>query len=343
MLIITLSLMGASTFMIGLLPTYSTIGIFAPVLLVILRCIQGIAVGGEWAGAVVMSAEVSREKERGFYSSWPNAGAPFGLVISIAVFLIFSSLPREQFLAWGWRIPFLLSFVLVLVGLYIRLQIMESKVFVEASKNKRPPKVPALEMLRSHFKNFMLAIGARLIESSSFYILTVFILSYGTYNLHLSKTLLLYAVMLGSIFEMLLIPYFGMVSDLIGRRPVYICGALLMGLFAFPFFWMLQSKSPHLIFFAVILGMCGPHAMMHGAQAAFYSELFKTRIRYSGTAIAYHLSAALSGGLTPLIATGLVEWAHDHTWPVSVYLIILAVITIISVYLAAEKAQKNIS
>ncbi|MCW8410462.1 MHS family MFS transporter [Legionella sp. PATHC035] len=343
MLIITLTLMGTSTFLIGLLPTYNSIGIFAPLLLVILRCIQGIAVGGEWAGAVVMSAEVSREKERGFYSSWPNAGAPLGLVISIAVFLIFSALPSEKFLAWGWRIPFLLSFVVFLVGLYIRLQIMESKVFVAASKNKRPPKIPALELLRSHFKNFLLAIGARLIESSSFYILTVFVLSYGTYNLHLSKTLLLYAVMVGSIFEMLLIPYFGMISDRIGRRPVYICGALLMGLFAFPFFWMLQSKSPHLIFFAVIFGMCGPHAMMHGAQAAFYSELFKTRIRYSGTAIAYHISAALSGGLTPLIATGLVEWAHDSTWPVSVYLIIFAVITIISVYLAAEKAQKDIS
>lgn len=248
MLIITLTLMGTSTFLIGLLPTYNSIGIFAPLLLVILRCIQGIAVGGEWAGAVVMSAEVSREKERGFYSSWPNAGAPLGLVISIAVFLIFSALPSEKFLAWGWRIPFLLSFVVFLVGLYIRLQIMESKVFVAASKNKRPPKIPALELLRSHFKNFLLAIGARLIESSSFYILTVFVLSYGTYNLHLSKTLLLYAVMVGSIFEMLLIPYFGMISDRIGRRPVYICGALLMGLFAFPFFWMLQSKSPHLIF-----------------------------------------------------------------------------------------------
>lgn len=343
MLIITLCIMGTSTFLIGLLPTYDSIGIFAPILLVLLRCIQGIAVGGEWAGAVVLSAEVSREKERGFYSSWPNAGAPFGLVISIGVFLIFSALPSEKFLSWGWRIPFLLSFIVVFVGLYIRLQIMESKVFVDASKNKRPPKVPALEMLRSHFRNFLLAIGARLIESSSFYILTVFILSYGTFNLHLSKTLLLYAVMLGSIFEMLLIPYFGMVSDLIGRRPVYICGALLMGLFAFPFFWLLQSKSPHLIFFAVLFGMCGPHAMMHGAQAAFYSELFHTRIRYSGTAIAYHLSAALSGGVAPLIATGLVAWADNKTWPVSIYLIIMSIITIICIYLADEKAQKSIS
>ncbi|KTD03572.1 MHS family MFS transporter [Fluoribacter gormanii] len=343
MLVFTLCLMGGSTFLIGLLPTYEKIGIFAPLLLVILRCIQGIAVGGEWAGAVVMSAEVSREKERGFYSSWPNSGAPFGLVISIAIFLVFTALPKEQFLSWGWRVPFLLSFIVVLVGLYIRLQIMESKIFVASAKNKRPPKTPALEMLHSHFRNFLLAIGARLIESASFYVLTVFILSYGTLELHLSKAILLYAVMTGAIFETLLIPYFGSLSDRIGRRPVYITGALLMALFAFPFFWLLQTKNPVLIFFAVIFGMCIPHAMMHGAQGAFYSELFNTRIRYSGTAIAYHLSAALSGGLAPLIATGLVEWAHGNTWPVSVYLIILAVITIISIYLSVESAQKDIS
>ncbi|WP_454785756.1 MFS transporter [Legionella sp. WA2024007413] len=343
MLIFTLCLMGGSTFLIGLLPTYEQIGVFAPLLLVILRCIQGIAVGGEWAGAVVMSAEVSREKERGFYSSWPNSGAPFGLVISIAIFLVFSALPQEQFLSWGWRIPFLLSFFVVLVGLYIRLQIMESKIFVEATKNKRPSKRPALEMLHSHFRNFLLAIGARLIESASFYVLTVFILSYGTFELHISKTILLYAVMVGAIFETLLIPYFGSLSDRIGRRPVYITGALLMALFAFPFFWLLQTKNTALIFLAVIFGMCIPHAMMHGAQGAFYSELFKTRIRYSGTAIAYHLSAAFSGGLAPLIATGLVEWAHGYTWPVSIYLIIMAVITIVSVYLSVERAQKDIS
>ncbi|HHF7368288.1 TPA: MFS transporter [Legionella bozemanae] len=343
MLVITLCMMGISTFLIGLLPTYQTIGIFAPLLLVILRCTQGIAVGGEWAGAVVMSAEVSREKERGFYSSWPNAGAPLGLVISIAIFLLFSALPNEQFLSWGWRVPFLLSFIVIMVGLYIRLQIMESKIFVDATKNKRPPKVPALEMLRSHFRNFILAIGARLIESASFYVLTVFILSYGTLVLNLPKSLLLYAVMIGAVLETFSIPFFGMISDRIGRRPVYISGALLMAFFAFPFFWLLQTKNPVQVFFAVVFGMCIPHAMMHGAQGAFYSELFKTRIRYSGTAIAYHLSAALSGGLAPLLATGLVEWAHGSTWPVSVYLIIMAIITIFSVYLAVERAQKDIS
>jgi MHS family shikimate/dehydroshikimate transporter-like MFS transporter len=343
MLVTTLMMMGTSTCLIGLLPTYNMIGIFAPILLVLLRCIQGVAVGGEWGGAVVMSAEVSREKERGFYASLPNSGAPLGLLISTIAFLIFSSLPQDKFLSWGWRIPFLLSFIIVIVGLYIRMKTMESKIYIEATKHRRPAKVPALEMLRSHYRNFLLAIGARFIESSSFYILTVFILSYGTVQLHLSKTLLLYAVMVGSILEMFTIPYFGMLSDRIGRRPVYISGAVLMALFAFPFFWLLQTKNTILIFFDVAFGMCIAHGAMHGAQPAFYSELFKTRIRYSGTAIAYHLSAALSGGLAPLIATGLVKWAHGDSWPVSVYLIILGVITITAVYLAVERAQKDIS
>lgn len=343
MLVITLCMMGISTFLIGLLPTYDQIGILAPILLVLLRCTQGVAVGGEWAGAVVMSAEVSREKERGFYSSWPNAGAPLGLVISIGVFLIFSMLPSDQFLSWGWRIPFLMSFIVILVGLYIRLQIMESKTFVEATKNKPLPKAPAIEMLNSHFKNFVLAIGARLIESSSFYVLTVFVLSYGTLQLKISESLLLYAVMIGAILETFLIPIFGMLSDKIGRKPVYISGALLMAFYSFPFFWFLQSHHPERIFFAIVFGMCIPHAMMHGAQGAFYSELFKTRIRYSGTAIAYHLSAAFSGGLAPLVATGLVQWAHGATWPVSVYLIIMAILTILCLYLAVERAQKDIS
>ncbi len=342
MLIITLSMMGFATFFIGLLPTYSQIGIFAPILLVLLRCFQGIGVGGEWGGAIVMAAEHSRDKERGFYASWPNSGAPFGLVLSIVIFIYFSSLPEQQFLSWGWRVPFLLGVILFGVGLFIRLRILESSIFVEAQK-KRKSAVPALELVRSSPKNFVLAMGSRFAESASFYIFTVFVLSYSTTQLHLPKEFILYAVMIGAIVETFTIPLFGKMSDLFGRRPVYLLGAILVGCFAFPFFWLIETKNTVLIFTAIIIGLSIGHAAMHGAQAALFSEMFKTRIRYSGVSIAYHLAAAFSGGLAPLIATGLIIWTRGNTWPVSVYMIIMVIITVISVFLVSETNQNDIS
>ena len=340
MLVITLTLMGIATCFIGLLPTYNHIGIYAPILLVLLRCIQGIGVGGEWGGAVVMAAEHSRDKERGFYSSWPNAGAPFGLLISILIFIAFSSLPPNQFMTWGWRIPFLLSIVLVIMGLFIRLNIIDSSTFVTTEKKKSA--IPLLELVRTSTKNIILVMGARFAESTSFYIFTVFVLSYSTSQLGLSKNTILCAVLVASVLEVFTIPFFGHASDHFGRRPIYLLGAFTVGLFAFPFFWLLQTKQLSLIYYAVIFGLCIGHAAMHGAQAAFFSELFKTRVRYSGTGITYHLAAAFSGGLAPLIATGLVAWT-GKSWPVSIYIIIMVIITIVCIYLLKETHQKDIS
>lgn len=342
MLVTTLMLMGVATFAMGLLPTYETLGVWAPILLVALRFIQGFGVGGEWGGAVLMAVERDEHGKRGFHASWVQAGVPVGLLLANAVFQIFSSLPEASFLSWGWRVPFLIGGALLGVGLFIRIKVMESPVFQRAQAEATPPPaMPIVTVLREHPGNVLVAMGARFAENAFFYIFTVLVLSYGTQQLGMSKVSLLNAVLIGSAVQLVAIPWFGALSDRVGRRPVYLGGAVFLMLFAMPFFWMLDTRSPLIVALAVVLGLVG-HSAMYGPQAAFFSELFSTRVRYSGASLGYQLASPLAGGLAPLIATKLLGWSGGAPWPVVVYLAIMSAITLVSVFLARETHRSEL-
>jgi metabolite-proton symporter len=339
MLVTTLVLMGLATFGIGLLPTYSQIGLAAPILLVLLRFIQGFGVGGEWGGAVLMAVEHGGASGRGFRGSWVQAGVPVGLLLANGVFRLVSGLPEASFLAWGWRVPFLLGILLLAVGMFIRLNLFESPLFEQAKVAEPAGSPPILVLLRDHPRNVLVAMGARFAENAFFYIFTILVLSFGKQQLGISQEALLNAVMLGSAAQLVAIPFFGFLSDRLGRRPVYLGGAVFLALFAFQFFTMLGTRDPVMVGLAVVIGLIG-HAAMFGPQAAFFSELFGTRVRYSGASLGYQLAAPFAGGLAPLIATTLLTWSGGDPWPVAVYLIVMAAITVVSVGLAEETSRR---
>ncbi len=335
MLVTTLMLMGLATFLIGVLPTYAQVGVAAPVMLVILRFIQGFGVGGEWGGAVLMVVEHGHRGRRGLYASWVQAGVPAGLLLATTVFNLVSLLPDETFLRWGWRVPFLLGIALLGVGLFIRLQIFESPLFAKVRDRQQQSGVPFFEVFRRYPRNVLLAMGARFAENGCFYVFTVFVLTYATIELDVPRTSILNGVLIGSAVQFFVIPAFGILSDRIGRRPVYLGGAAALAVFAFPFFWMINTANTTLIGLSIVIGLI-VHAAMYAPQAAFFSELFGTEVRYTGASIGYQLASPLAGGLAPLISMALLQWNDGQPWPVAVYLIILSAITLVSVWLAAE-------
>jgi metabolite-proton symporter len=343
MLSLSLLIMGVATCLIGLLPTYASLGAGAAVLLVVMRLAQGFGLGGEWGGAVLMAVEHAPENKRGFYGSWPQMGAPAGLLLANGVFFLVSgNLSDEEFLAWGWRIPFLLSALLVIVGLFIRLRLAESPAFSKVKETGAEAKMPIMEVLTRYPKNILLAMGARFAENGFFYILTVFVLTYATQQLKVERETVLTGVLIATGFHLFAIPAFGALSDRLGRRPVYMLGAIFSGLFAFPFFWLLDTRDPQMIWVAIAIGVAIGHAAMYGPQASFFSELFGTRVRYSGASLGYQLASVFAGGLSPLIATELLIQAEGNFTPVAIYMVGLAAITVVSVFFAAETFQKNI-
>ena len=332
-LIATLLLMGLATFAVALVPTYAQIGIWGAVILTILRFIQGIGVGGEWGGSVLMSMEWARTNHsRGFIASWPQFGVPCGLFLA--------NLAVEQFLTWGWRVPFLLSLLLVWVGLYIRLGIFETPVFVKLLAENKVERTPILEVIKRHPKEIILSAFARMAEQAPFYIFTAFIFSYGIGTLHVSRDFLLTAVLAASVLSFFSIPFFGHLSDRIGRKNMYMIGAAVTGVFGFVYFGMLNTGAATIIFLAIVLSLI-PHDMMYGPQAALIAESFTGRLRYSGSSLGYQLASIIAGGPAPLIATWLFGTYHT-SFAIAAYIAVCAVISLIATALMTDYTGKDI-
>jgi MHS family shikimate/dehydroshikimate transporter-like MFS transporter len=342
-LILTVLIMGIATFLIGLLPTYGAIGIWAPIMLLSLRIFQGIGIGGEWGGAVLMAVEHSPEGRRGFYGSWPQIGVPAGLLLSAGVVYGLSYLPEADFLSWGWRIAFLLSAILVVIGLYIRLRIMETPAFTQTQRTKRIAQIPFLELFRTHTKNTLLGLGARYIEGVTFNIYGVFIVGYLTNTLKMSRQDALAGVMIASAIMIVMLPIYGGLSDRIGRRRLFGLAALLIGVLSFPAFWMMELKSPVLTWIAIAVPFAFVYPAVYGPQAALFSELFDTRVRYSGISFVYQFSGIFASGLTPIIATALLPWGGNKPWLICVYILVVSGISALSVFAMTERHKRDMT
>ncbi|MER5929037.1 MFS transporter [Streptomyces sp. NPDC002054] len=350
LLVLSLVLMGGATFAMGLLPTHASIGVGAPILLTLLRLIQGFALGGEWGGAVLLVSEHGSDQRRGFWASWPQAGAPGGNLLATGVLALLAAVQSDEaFLAWGWRIPFLLSGLLVVIGLWIRISVTESPVFLEAQRKaaagatetgiKEQP--PVVEVFRTGWRQVLTAIGTRLGENVSYYILTAFLLVYVSVHLELPKSDALNAVLIGSAVHFVTIPLWGALSDRIGRRPVTLIGAVGMVGWAFAFFALLDTKSFPVIALAVTVGLL-LHGAMYGPQAAFISEMFDTRVRYSGASMGSQLASIIGGALAPIVAVELLK-VYGSSTPVSCYLAFTAAVTVLTVWAARETRGRDLA
>ena len=330
MLVLTLMIMGVATVAIGLLPTYQQIGVAAPILLLVLRVLQGIGLGGEWGGAVTMTYEYAGDDKRGLFASFPQIGLSIGLCLSAGIVALASSLPEDQFLAWGWRVGFIISFVLVVVGLYIRLRIMETPEFTKLKEKGQEVRVPFMNMIREYPRNILLGMGARYIDGVFFNVFAVFSISYLVNTVHINRTTALWSVFASALVMIVFIPVFGRLSDKWGRGKTYAIGSVLLALSAYPAFWLMSGGNIASIFVGMIVPFGIIYAMCYGPEAALFCDLFDARVRYTGISFVYQFSGIFASGITPIIATYLIAANGNQPWYLCAYVVFAALVSALS-------------
>ncbi|WP_197383652.1 MFS transporter [Mycolicibacterium mengxianglii] len=338
-LVATLLLMGTSTTAVGLLPSYEVIGAWAPIALVALRLLQGLGVGGEWGGAALLAVEHAPPARRGFYGSWPQMGIPAGLLLSSGAFALVSALPQEDFISWGWRLPFIASSILVIIGLYIRAKISEPPAFKEIMEASEQVKRPLVEVLRKHPRDVAVIAGIRFADNVLYYVFATFGLAYMTTQLGLPRSVALAGVLVASAIELVTMPLFGALSDRIGRRHVVVMGTALMLLLAFPFFWLVGTGEQWAVILACVLALAGAHSMVFAPLSAWFAELFSADIRYTGVSVGYQMGSLLAGAPAPILATYLVSVNDGAYWPVSAMVIAAGIVTLVAAYAARDNAK----
>jgi MFS family permease len=342
-LVITLLMIGGGTTLIGVLPTYAVAGIWAPILLVALRALQGLGAGAEYGGAVILLVEYAPPGRRGFWGSFAPLGVSIGNLLAAAAFALATMLPHDVFMAWGWRLPFLASAILIAIGVYVRFRVMETPVFKEAVERRHLREVnPAMAALRLNTRSFFVVLGARMAENGLGYLFPVFGLTYVTTLLGMPRSQALSALMVSFVVQLAGIVGFAALSDRIGRRPVYMFGAIAGIVLAFPFFWMVGTRDWALVTLAFILAQAVVVGGMFGPQAAYFAELFPPQRRFAGFAFARELGSLLAGGPAPFLATALVAWAGGSWWPVACYIIVLSAITAFAVWCGPETFKDDI-
>ncbi|MFF2457648.1 MFS transporter [Peribacillus simplex] len=341
-LVLTLSLMGVATFGMGLLPTYQAVGIWAPILLITLRLVQGLGIGGEWGGALLLAVEYAPAEKRGLFGAIPQMGVTIGMLLGTVALSIMTMLPENAFMTWGWRIPFIFSALLVFFGLWIRKGIDETPSFKKVKESGEVPKLPIVETLKHYWREVLIAVGAKVVETAPFYIFSTFVVSYATANLGFSRTATLTAVMIATIITTILIPIMGNLSDTIGRKKLFIGGTIGMALFAFPYFWLLQQKSVLLLIVATVIGLGVIWAPITAVLGTMFSEIFDAKIRYTGITLGYQIGAALAGGTAPLVATALLDRFNNSYVPVAIYIIFASVLSLAAIWAVKDRSNQKL-